>query len=48
MLEQEAFRHAVTLERDGYYRVDYAAIGLGHLASPDMQREGRKAIRRLN
>lgn len=48
VLEQEAFRHAVTLERDGYYRVDYAALGLAYLVSPDMQREGRRAIRRLN
>lgn len=48
VLAQDDLRHAVTLERDGYYRVNYTALGLGHLVTPLMLREGRKAARRMH
>ncbi len=48
VLEHDEFRDAVTKAADGYYRVDYAALGLGHLVTAEMRREGRNATRRLH
>jgi hypothetical protein len=46
LLADEHNRDAVELGADGYYRVDYARLGLASLASDEMRAAGERAARR--
>lgn len=43
LLADERFAHAVSVGADGFYRVDYASLGLGHLTSEAMVQAGARA-----
>ncbi len=44
LLADERFAGAVSVGPDGFYRVDYAALGLDHLTSDTMLEAGTRAI----
>jgi hypothetical protein len=46
LLADESNRHAVEVGADGYYRVDYARLGLADLASDEMRAAGERAAHR--
>ena len=46
LLADERNRGAVELGADGYYRVDYAGLGLARLATEEMRAAGERAARR--
>jgi hypothetical protein len=46
LLADERHRGAVEAGADGYYRVDYARLGLASLASDEMRAAGERAARR--
>ena len=46
LLADERNRGAVEAGADGYYRVDYARLGLASLASDEMRAAGERAARR--
>jgi hypothetical protein len=46
LLADEGNRHAVKVGADGYYRVDYARLGLADLATEEMRAAGERAARR--
>jgi hypothetical protein len=46
LLASEGNRAAVELGADGYYRVDYAVLGLARLATEEMRAAGERAARR--
>ena len=46
LLADEGNRGAVELGADGYYRVDYAGLGLARLATEEMRAAGERAARR--
>jgi hypothetical protein len=48
LLADERNRHAVKLGADGYYRVDYARLGLASLVTDEMLAAGERAARRAS
>jgi len=46
LLADERNRGAVEAGADGYYRVDYARLGLASLTSDEMRAAGERAARR--
>jgi Chaperone of endosialidase len=46
LLADERNRHAVKAGADGYYRVDYARLGLASLVTDEMRAAGERAARR--
>ncbi len=46
LLADERSRHAVEAGADGYYRVDYARLGLASLVTDEMLAAGERVLRR--
>jgi len=48
LLADERYRGAVETGKDGFFRVDYARLGLGSLVTADMLSAGERAARRAS
>jgi Chaperone of endosialidase len=48
LLADERHRRAVEVGADGYFRVDYARLGLASLATGEMLAAGERAVRRAH
>ena len=48
LLADERSRHAVEAGADGYYRVDYARLGLASLVTDEMLAAGERVLRRAS